>query len=195
MKNIGVARKLVLSDHPGWIQSRLFRPSVQRRRQVGSKTCPFRPPKQQERRGDDGRLFINAAAAPIMKQFDPILPTAVIKSEAGGRLHLVHALLDPSSLNSMIDADVARYLRLERTFSGQHRCCSLILRGKYGIAEPVTTQAVVREHHVRITPSIKDTKFAATFQFMRLADPSFYVSSPTRVALGFDVYSRAMVRA
>lgn len=69
-----------------------------------------------------------------------------------------------------------------------------MLRGKYGVAERVSTQAVLVTRYSRLSPAANiDLTIATPFQFMRLADPKFYRATPTRLTLGADVYAQVMV--
>lgn len=49
-----------------------------------------------------------------MRSFVAIAPIATVPiEEAGSRLHLVRAVMDPCAPNSTIDGDLASYMRLE----------------------------------------------------------------------------------
>ncbi|XP_067638684.1 uncharacterized protein [Eurosta solidaginis] len=137
-----------------------------------------------------GRL-LPATPAPIMRSFVPIAPTAIVRVESRGHLHLVRAIIDPCAASTIVDAELVRDLQLERQGPGQ---CTLILRGKFGSTTHVTTQAAVVNGHYRLSPpSNVDPKVAVPFEFMRLADPQFYSSSPVRLTLGADLYAELMV--
>ncbi|XP_067616085.1 uncharacterized protein [Eurosta solidaginis] len=137
-----------------------------------------------------GRL-LQATPSPIMRPFVPIAPTAIVRIESRGHLHLVRAIIDPCATSTIVDAELVRDLQLERQGHGQ---CTLILRGKFGASTRITTQAAVAESHFRLSPpSNVDPKIAAPFEFMRLADPQFYRSSPIRLTLGADIYAEMMV--
>ncbi|XP_067624123.1 uncharacterized protein [Eurosta solidaginis] len=138
-----------------------------------------------------GRLSQTTTPSPIMRPFVPIAPTAVVRIESRGHLHLVRAIVDPCATSTIVDAELVRDLQLERQGSGQ---CTIILRGKFGSSTHLTTQASIVASHYRLSPpSNVDPKIAAPFQFMRLADPQFYRSSPIRLTLGADIYAEMMV--
>lgn len=138
-----------------------------------------------------GRLSGTTRAAPITRSFEPIAPTAIVRIESGGRLHLVRALIDSCAPNTITDADFARDLQLERSRSGRKKGRSLVLREKYGNTERISTQATIVARHNRLSPpsSIAPT-VSAPFQFLRLAGPYFYRASSIRLTLGVDVYAQ-----
>ncbi|XP_067619309.1 uncharacterized protein [Eurosta solidaginis] len=141
-----------------------------------------------------GRLRETPLATTITRAFVAIAPTAVVRIAAGGKLHAVRALIDPCAPNSIIDANLAKDLGLERTGTSYHVKCTLVLRGKYGVTGAVTTQATVVSRYSRLTPTATlDPSVATPFQFMKLADPSFHRSTPVRLTLGADVYASLMV--
>uniref|UniRef100_W8BFS7 Uncharacterized protein n=1 Tax=Ceratitis capitata TaxID=7213 RepID=W8BFS7_CERCA len=195
-------------------ETRSFRPSHRKSRDQqhrGAETRPFRPSHHYGNRTKpysrqktslltlqrlpsegfrSGRITQGAAPPPIMRSFVAIAPTAIVPIEASGRLHLVRALIDPCAPTSTIDMDLARELQLER----RQTWCSIILRGKYGITQRVTTQAKIAKRYCRLSPAANiDPAVTNGFQFMRLADSTFHRSTPTRLTLGADVYAQIMV--
>ncbi|XP_017483512.1 PREDICTED: uncharacterized protein LOC108372360, partial [Rhagoletis zephyria] len=116
-----------------------------------------------------GRLVQSAISTPIIRALIPIAPTAIVRIEARGRLHLVRAMIDPCAPNSLVDSELVRDLQLERNGSGRLQRCTVTMRGRYSSSDRITTQAVVLDHHIRLSPpSNLDPKVAAPFQFMRL---------------------------
>ncbi|XP_067628462.1 uncharacterized protein [Eurosta solidaginis] len=141
-----------------------------------------------------GRLRDNLTAPTITRALIAIAPTAIVRIEAGGRLHLVRALLDACAPTSIIDANLCKDLHLERNNTARLSRCTIVLRGKYGVAGKITTQATVISNYARLNPTANlDPSVAAPFQFMKLADPTFYRSSPVLLTLGADVYANIMV--
>ncbi|XP_036345858.1 uncharacterized protein LOC118755120 [Rhagoletis pomonella] len=205
------------SGHRDDAETRPFRSFWRKRncsQRDGAETRPFRSSRWQairaarHRRGDrssltiqripsggfrTGKLKTIAVPAPIMRSFVAIAPTAIVRIESGGRLHLVRALIDSCAPSSTIDRDLARELQLEVS-NARAKTCSLVLRGKYGVAERVITQARLVTRYNRLSPAANiDPTIATPFQFMRLADPQFYRATPTRLTLGADVYAQVMV--
>ncbi|XP_049304028.1 uncharacterized protein LOC125776329 [Bactrocera dorsalis] len=124
-----------------------------------------------------------------------ILPTAVVKIEARGRLHLIRALIDACAPTSLIARDLARELQLEQTHIGGQRGCLLVLRGRHGTNTRISTHVRVMNDYMRISPTTTlDCDIAAPYTHIKLADPNFYKSSPIRLVLGADVYSRIMTQ-
>ncbi|XP_036340169.1 uncharacterized protein LOC118749480 [Rhagoletis pomonella] len=198
----------------GGSETRPFRPLLQheRNRLRGAETRPFRlrnPRRKSSRRKQkEGRLatrphqlskrrtFRNGIlghhtiAAPTLQPMIAIAPTAVVKVEAGGRLHLIRALVDVCSPRTIISLDLARELRLDETRVSGERGCLLCLRGKYGQNKRVATHAIALANFSRISPSSNaDASVAEPYAHIRLADPRFYASAPIRVILGTDVYA------
>ncbi|XP_036332820.1 uncharacterized protein LOC118744148 [Rhagoletis pomonella] len=111
-----------------------------------------------------GRLTQSAIPTPIIRALIPMAPTAIVRIEARGRLHLVRAMIDPCAPNSLVDSELVRDLQLERNGSGRLQRCTIAMRGTYGSSDRITTQAVVLDHHIRMNPpSNVDPKVAAPF--------------------------------
>ncbi|XP_067614824.1 uncharacterized protein [Eurosta solidaginis] len=137
-----------------------------------------------------GRTGLDPVAGPVLRPMISLSPTAIVKIEAGGRLHLVRALIDVCSPSTVISADLVRDLRLDETRVGSQTGCVVCLRGKHGDNKRIATHAVVTPHFHRVAPSHSlDPAIAAMYTHICLADPKFYVASPVRLVLGADVYA------
>lgn len=125
----------------------------------------------------------------LLRPMVSISPTAIIKVEAGGRLHLVLALIDACTPSSVISSDFSRELRLKVTRLGKLRGCVLWIRGKHGVNKHVATHEQIIKSYRRLSPLKNvDPAIAATYSHIRLADPNFFRSSPIRIVLGGGVY-------
>ncbi|XP_039968998.1 uncharacterized protein LOC120780818 [Bactrocera tryoni] len=195
-------------------ETRPFRPS----QRGETETRTFRPLLRHERRSLKRRLhrrqahnparletrslqlhrassFRAGLTAPSLLPTTAILPTAVVKIEARGRLHLVRALIDACAPTSLIARDLLRELQLVQTDIGGQRGCLLVLRGRHGTNTRISTHVRVMHNYMRISPTTTlDSDLAAPYTHIKLADPNFYKSSPIRLVLGADVYSRIMTQ-
>ncbi|XP_050317661.1 uncharacterized protein LOC126767202 [Bactrocera neohumeralis] len=134
-------------------------------------------------------------ATPSLLPTTAILPTAVVKIEARGRLHLVRALIDACAPTSLISHDLLKELQLVQTHIGGQRGCLVVLRGRHGTNTRMSTHVRVIHGYMRISPTTTlDAAIAAPYTHIKLADPNFHKSSPIRLVLGADVYSRIMTQ-
>ncbi|XP_017471783.1 PREDICTED: uncharacterized protein LOC108363057 [Rhagoletis zephyria] len=195
-------------------ETRSFRSRRRTRRTRGAETRSFRPPQQppqaNQLRQQNGTVasyrqlrasgsFRNGLTDGIMhmqvlRPMISISPTAVIKIESGGRLHLIRALIDACTPSTLIARDLARDLGLQTTRVGNQRGCFLCLRGKHGVNKKVATHAKIINNTRRIsTPKSVDPTIVSTYVHIRLADPNFFESSPIRIVLGADVYAEIIM--
>ncbi|XP_036325463.1 uncharacterized protein LOC118755114 [Rhagoletis pomonella] len=197
------SRPLLAHERRRGSETRPFRPRQPSRRRRGAETRPFRPRARQldsaNRRRHQGRLETRPRQLPVafragrvqpsthvLRPVTSICPTAVVKVESQGRLHLIRALIDACSPTSIISADLVRELRLD---FGPQQGCLLRLRGKHGQNKRVAVHARVVRNYIRISPtSSVDPSIAAPYTHIRLADPNFHTSTPIRLVLGADVY-------
>ncbi|XP_049315667.1 uncharacterized protein LOC125779121 [Bactrocera dorsalis] len=201
-------------------ETRPFRPS----QRGETETRTFRPLLRHERRSHQRRLHRRQAhnparletrslqlhrassfragladrasiATPSLLPTTAVLPTAVVKIEARGRLHLVRALIDACAPTSLIAHDLARELQLVQAHIGGQRGCLVVLRGRHGTNTRISTHVRVMNDYMRISPTTTlDSAIAAPYAHIKLADPNFHKSSPIRLVLGADVYSRIMTQ-
>ncbi|XP_036336082.1 uncharacterized protein LOC118746336 isoform X1 [Rhagoletis pomonella] len=176
------------------------------RQRRGAETWTFRPrdtnnvaSRRDERRGGlvtrprqlpvafrSGQVTL---AAQGLRPFTAISPTAIVKIESRGRLHLVRALIDVCAPASIISASLMRELGLEESGFGHQRSCMIRLRGKHGQGARLAIHAAVVGNYVQLSPTASvDRSIAASYNNIRLADPNFFTSTPIRLVLGADAY-------
>ncbi|XP_053968750.1 uncharacterized protein LOC128870180 [Anastrepha ludens] len=197
------------------LETRPLRPQLQheRRRERGAETRPFRPRTRTTLVRQRPRRNARLATRPHQRALPPafragglipgqalrpvatIMLTAVIKIEAGGRLHLVRALIDACQPVTIISSGLARELGLLSTQVGGQRGCMITIRGKNGNNKRVATHAAVVPGFQRVTPFRGvDPAIAAPYVHMRLADSRFFESTPIRLVIGAELYSSVMMQ-
>ncbi|XP_054745551.1 uncharacterized protein LOC129249912 [Anastrepha obliqua] len=196
-------------------ETRPLRPQLQheRRRERGAETRPFRPRTRTTLVRQQPRRNARLATRPRQRALPPafragdlipghalrpvatIMPTAVIKIEAGGRLHLVRALIDACLPVTIIASGLARDLGLLSTQVGGQRGCVITIRGRNGSQKRVVTHAAVVPEFQRVTPFRSvDPGIAAPYIHMRLADSKFFESTPIRLVIGAEIYASVMTQ-
>ncbi|XP_036317640.1 uncharacterized protein LOC118732617 [Rhagoletis pomonella] len=131
-----------------------------------------------------------------IQQLTAVAPTAIVRVEAGGRLHLVRALIDPCAATSIIADDLARELKLNLTAVGNQRGCFIKLRGKHGNSTTITMHAVAVRNYRQQTPlKSLDATVVAPYNNIKLADPQFHIAAPVRLVIGVEVFSKILLGA
>ncbi|XP_036346879.1 uncharacterized protein LOC118756214 [Rhagoletis pomonella] len=131
-----------------------------------------------------------------LQQLTAVAPTAIVRVEAGGRLHLVRALINPCAATSIIALDLAQELKLCLTAVGNQRGCFMKLRGKHGNSATITLHAVAVRNYRQQTPlKSLDATVAAPYNNIKLADPHFHIAAPVRLVLGAEVFPKMLLGA
>ncbi|XP_039970047.1 uncharacterized protein LOC120781954 [Bactrocera tryoni] len=204
---IGAETRPFRPSQRGETETRTFRPLLQHgrrghkrrlRRRQAHNPARLETRSLQLHRASSFRAGLTNRAGRVAHSLLPttaILPTAVVKIEAGGRLHLIRALIDACAPTSLIARDLAVELKLEQTHIGGQRGCLVVLRGRHGTNTRISTHVRTINGYMRISPTTTlDSDLAAPYSHIKLADPNFYKSSPIRLVLGADVYSRIMTQ-
>uniref|UniRef100_W8AYW5 Peptidase aspartic putative domain-containing protein n=1 Tax=Ceratitis capitata TaxID=7213 RepID=W8AYW5_CERCA len=184
-------------------ETRTFRPCKNKPRR--SETRPFRShqsiqhpsegslvtrPQTLPRHFRSGQLGAQNLLGQTLRPMIAVAPTAVVKIEAGGRLHFVRALIDVCVSTTLIATGLMHELRLPLVQMGNQRGCALCFRGKHGPSTRIMTHAVAVNDLRRLCPSASlDPGIASAYLHIKLADPHFDRSSPVRLVLGADVYA------
>ncbi|XP_017479194.1 PREDICTED: uncharacterized protein LOC108368786 [Rhagoletis zephyria] len=138
---------------------------------------------------------LRASVHPI-QALTSIAPTAVIKIEAAGLLHLVLAVIDACASRSIIAEDLARELNLGITAINSQRGYFIKLRGKHGQSATVMTHAISIKNYRKRTPNTSlDATVAAAYSNLKLADPRFHITAPVRLVLGAEVFPKILLGA
>ncbi|XP_036335131.1 uncharacterized protein LOC118745668 [Rhagoletis pomonella] len=197
-------------DHQEGLETGAFQPS-KNKRGLKSRQQRYRPRRRQIKSGRvessafhrqaqsgfrSGMVTMGRSAVISLQSLTPVAPTAVVKIEAGGRLHHIRALIDPCAATSILAEDLAQEIRLNVTSINKQRGCFIKMRGKYGQTATVTTHAIIVRNYKKITPVANiDASIGAAYTNLRLADPRFHISSPVRVVLGADVFPKIFLGA